>query len=146
MNRKSFYYHFKDKYDLVNWIFDNDASQVLEKKYYDSAWELMSKIAEILDNRRDFYKQVMQIRGQNSFTEYFFKFFSRISMENFRGTLDIGLFKEFQLTFIADAFSKAYKRWIVQYNDMSIEEFITELDVCVKYLADTYEEIDLQKI
>ena len=22
MNRKSFYYHFKDKEDLVNWIFD----------------------------------------------------------------------------------------------------------------------------
>ena len=22
MSRKSFYYHFKDKYDLVNWIFD----------------------------------------------------------------------------------------------------------------------------
>ena len=21
MNRKSFYYHFKDKYDLMNWIF-----------------------------------------------------------------------------------------------------------------------------
>ena len=21
MNRKSFYYHFRDKYDLVNWIF-----------------------------------------------------------------------------------------------------------------------------
>nr|WP_318682878.1 TetR family transcriptional regulator [uncultured Acetatifactor sp.] len=21
MNRKSFYYHFKDKYDLVNWIY-----------------------------------------------------------------------------------------------------------------------------
>ena len=24
MNRKSFYYHFRDKYDLVNWIFDNE--------------------------------------------------------------------------------------------------------------------------
>ena len=22
MNRKSFYYHFKDKFDLVNWIYD----------------------------------------------------------------------------------------------------------------------------
>ena len=22
MNRKSFYYHFRDKFDLVNWIFD----------------------------------------------------------------------------------------------------------------------------
>ena len=24
MNRKSFYYHFRDKYDLVNWIFDTE--------------------------------------------------------------------------------------------------------------------------
>ena len=24
MNRKSFYYHFMDKYDLVNWIFDTE--------------------------------------------------------------------------------------------------------------------------
>ena len=24
MNRKSFYYHFRDKYDLVNWIYDNE--------------------------------------------------------------------------------------------------------------------------
>jgi len=26
MNRKSFYYHFKDKYDLVNWIFHTEFS------------------------------------------------------------------------------------------------------------------------
>ena len=24
MNRKSFYYHFKDKYDLMNWIYDTE--------------------------------------------------------------------------------------------------------------------------
>lgn len=24
MNRKSFYYHFRDKYDLLNWIFDTE--------------------------------------------------------------------------------------------------------------------------
>lgn len=28
MNRKSFYYHFKDKYDLVNWIFDMEYLQL----------------------------------------------------------------------------------------------------------------------
>lgn len=28
MNRKSFYYHFKDKYDLVNWIFDVEFFQL----------------------------------------------------------------------------------------------------------------------
>ena len=31
MNRKSFYYHFKDKYDLVNWIFQTEFLKVLLK-------------------------------------------------------------------------------------------------------------------
>ena len=30
MNRKSFYYHFKDKYDLVNWIFDMEYLAVFQ--------------------------------------------------------------------------------------------------------------------
>ena len=28
MNRKSFYYHFRDKYDLVNWIFDTEFLEI----------------------------------------------------------------------------------------------------------------------
>ena len=30
MNRKSFYYHFRDKYDLVNWIFYVDFIERME--------------------------------------------------------------------------------------------------------------------
>ena len=32
MNRKSFYYHFKDKYDLVNWIFDTEITKIFQKR------------------------------------------------------------------------------------------------------------------
>lgn len=32
MNRKSFYYHFRDKYDLVNWIFDTEAITLLQAR------------------------------------------------------------------------------------------------------------------
>lgn len=32
MNRKSFYYHFKDKYDLVNWIFDTEFLELLKTR------------------------------------------------------------------------------------------------------------------
>lgn len=31
MNCKSFYYHFKDKYDLVNWIFDTELITFIKK-------------------------------------------------------------------------------------------------------------------
>ncbi|MCD8332009.1 MAG: TetR family transcriptional regulator, partial [Oscillospiraceae bacterium] len=45
INRKNFYYHFKDKYDLVNWIFDTDlltltASDV-DLNSEDGMWRLL---------------------------------------------------------------------------------------------------------
>ena len=36
MNRKSFYYHFKDKYDLMNWIYDTEFIGVAKNKNYQS--------------------------------------------------------------------------------------------------------------
>ena len=39
MNRKSFYYHFKDKYDLVNWIFYIDFIGLVNTREYRSGWD-----------------------------------------------------------------------------------------------------------
>ncbi|MBE6350716.1 MAG: TetR family transcriptional regulator, partial [Spirochaetaceae bacterium] len=36
LNRKSFYYHFKDKYDLLNWIFYVDFFSIHIEKEIDS--------------------------------------------------------------------------------------------------------------
>ena len=33
-DRQTFYYHFKDKYDLVAWIYQNDLNDSLEKHDY----------------------------------------------------------------------------------------------------------------
>lgn len=41
MNRKSFYYHFKDKYDLVNWIFDTEFVELNQN--YDLETHLLSQ-------------------------------------------------------------------------------------------------------
>ena len=44
MNRKSFYYHFKDKYDLVNWIFYSEFMPVIQCKEYETAWGLLDDL------------------------------------------------------------------------------------------------------
>ena len=44
MNRKTFYYHFKDKYDLVNWIFQTEFLEMMIGKKYTSGWQLLSDI------------------------------------------------------------------------------------------------------
>lgn len=51
MNRKSFYYHFKDKYDLVNWIFDTEFIELIKHENlsagYTERWEFIEKTAVI---------------------------------------------------------------------------------------------------
>ena len=40
MNRKSFYYHFKDKYDLLNWIVDTELlATTLKNTARANSWE-----------------------------------------------------------------------------------------------------------
>lgn len=71
LTRKSFYYHFKDKYDLVSWIFDHE---FLGKKDriigYDMVW-FFDDLFEYLYENRSFYKKLFATDGQNSFHDTF---------------------------------------------------------------------------
>ncbi len=65
INRKSFYYHFKDKYDLVNWIFDTDlvsltASDV-DLNSEDGMWRLLKNLGDYFYENRSFYRYAYQI-------------------------------------------------------------------------------------
>ena len=55
MNRKSFYYHFKDKYDLVNWIFDTEFLSIAHKTPDPGIWDFLNDICPFFYENRDFY-------------------------------------------------------------------------------------------
>ncbi|WP_173472538.1 TetR/AcrR family transcriptional regulator C-terminal domain-containing protein [Eubacterium ruminantium] len=79
MNRKSFYYHFCDKYDLLNWIFDIGFMENVNINYDDNTdedivdklWRVMSEMAEYFYTEKEFYRKALMIEGQNSFKEHF---------------------------------------------------------------------------
>ena len=71
LNRKSFYYHFQDKYDLLTWIFDSESQEYLSKKVYSCEWDTMVDLFTYLENNRKFYKKALKIEGQNSLQEHF---------------------------------------------------------------------------
>ena len=54
MNRKSFYYHFKDKYDLVNWIYYTEFVKSFEGDDFNSEWGIMENICEFFYENRTF--------------------------------------------------------------------------------------------
>lgn len=82
MNRKSFYYHFKDKYDLVNWIFDTEfisfASASLSSASFQERWGFIEKACRYFYENRGFYQKALQIKGQNSFSDHYTEYLEPI--------------------------------------------------------------------
>lgn len=67
---QTFYYHFKDKYDLIAWIFLNDFYQVQQQHQGDySADELLVMIMT-MDQRKRFYQKAFTDKSQNSIENY----------------------------------------------------------------------------
>ena len=72
VNRQTFYYHFDDVYDLLEWIFEQDADKVLPKTIVYERWrEDVLCFFEYLYNNRDF---ALNVYNSNS-RLYMLKFY-----------------------------------------------------------------------
>lgn len=141
MNRKSFYYHFKDKYDLLNWIFDTEFREFVIRSSSLETWELMLSLCYYLYENRQFYRKALAMDGQNSFRSHLYdilykKFYDELKVlfdeEDFGTSLD-----KIQVQFIADGVMCALVRWLLSHNDMNADEFIANLRSLVNRLIIT---------
>ena len=68
--RQTFYYHFRDKYDLVTWIYFQDASHIIDANKEES-WDIvLEKIFENMIERKTFYQNAFEENGQNALIDY----------------------------------------------------------------------------
>ena len=70
MNRQSFYYHFQDKYELMNWIFDMEFIGLIGQDEANQSIEEMTALLRILYDNRCFYRNALSVQGQNSLIEH----------------------------------------------------------------------------
>ena len=137
MNRKSFYYHFQDKYDLVNWIYYTECVAALRKKGYHASWDLLEDLCAYFYENSSFYRKTLSVDGQNSFSEYFRDIIVTIissDMEEIFGKDDA---LTFYVDFYADAFLCAIKRWLLDKDCMPAEEFARLLKNCLLRTSDS---------
>lgn len=140
MNRKSFYYHFKDKYDLVNWIFDNEFISIAKEKQYSEDMELISDVCNFLYENHSFYRKAFEIEGQNSFADHFHDLLSAFVSYELKNILIERSPSEFQISVFTDAFTLAIYKWIKVKDPMTPDEFLQELNSCLKYIANKHSE------
>ncbi len=141
-NRKSFYYHFKDKYDLVNWIFDNEFIEVARHKNYGEMLEPLLDVCEYFYENKSFYRKALSINGQNSFSDHFRELMFSVIYEQLEGILQVEVIPEFQANFYTDAVVMAFQRWIMEYNNMLPADFLSQMAICIEYLVSKYGKAD----
>lgn len=131
MNRKSFYYHFQDKYDLVNWIFDVEFVAIAKSNSYTDTWEAFSDLFHYFYENRNFYRKLLSISGQNSLKEHFRElmqpFLAKRLAEVLATENSSPKEREFYCNFLSDAFICAIERWLLDKDCIPAEEFLEML-------------------
>ena len=139
MNRKSFYYHFKDKYDLVNWIFDTEfialmKDENLDANYpnYKERWVFIEKICGYFYENHAFYRKALQIKGQNSFSDHFREYIRPLLADRISHLLGQEQPDEFIMEFFTDAVLCAMERWLLNKECMPPEQFLAKIKVIME--------------
>lgn len=143
LNRKSFYYHFQDKYDLVNWIFDTEFIAAASQRDYRHNGEVFRDLVDYFYANRSFYRKALQIKGQNSFQDHFrelmFPFLSAIiePLIADRASDDDPGMLEFQIHFCSDALIATLERWLLDKEPAPPKIFLRRLRSCLQMISDS---------
>ena len=124
MSRKSFYYHFRDKYELVGWIFETDFVAPNRDRKFSTSWEFFDALCTYFYANRAFYVNAFAMRGQNCFAEYFSEFLRPLASAYFALLFPDLETHEFFTDFFTDAFLVSILRWLRSPEPLPPEEYV----------------------
>lgn len=127
MNRKSFYYHFRDKYDLVNWIFYVDFIERMDWSSCRNEWDMLEALCSHFYRERLFYQNALQVEGQNSFREYFCGMLRPVLMLLTQNLVEEGRKKDFYIAFLCEGVLGELVYWLREGSKITPEEFVEDL-------------------
>lgn len=123
--RQTFYYHFRDKYDLVTWIYYQDATQIIDN-YKDEAWNIvLERIFETMAKRKNFYKNAFEENGQNALIDYLVEHDILIYEKKLKESLNTDILDnnlKFAIEYHSYACVHITKKWLSTDTKMSPKE------------------------
>lgn len=142
-NRKTFYYHFVDKNQLIEWIFRYDFARELKKRLpssqlvyewdYDAPYsdlpyyafvkrgirsldgsQIFDALATCFENRRDYYAKVLKMCESGNLVDYMYSLFLPAMKRDVRFVLSNRQLKDASVDFLAEFYLNAALSLIVR--------------------------------
>ncbi len=85
LNRQTFYYHFQDKYELLNHIFYNEVITIMNSELTFENWsDKLLEVLVVIKNSSKFYSNALNTEYGNEFRNYLFS----VSTDIFNSIID----------------------------------------------------------
>lgn len=136
VTRTTFYYHFKDKYDLMNWIYYTETVPFMSAYQRVEDWtDSLRDLCYYMRENKTFYLNALNTTGQNSFQEYLHDYIRDLSasvIESIRSTQ----FDEEKWGFIAEFIATSFVSLIVRWANTGMKE---DPDVYVAHIKEIFD-------
>lgn len=131
LTRQSFYYHFKDKYDLMNWIYYTETARFMTTYDTFEHWtDGLKDLCDYMCQNKVFYQNALKTTGQNSFPEYLNSYIRNLSIAAIESLLNTGYDHE-KWDLLVSFFATAFVAFIVRWSENGMREepavFITKI-------------------
>ena len=147
INRMTFYYHFKDIYDLVEWICNEIADKSLEGSINSKAWtQGLSKILNAVLEERVFFSAIYHSLEHTTMEKYIYKVFNVCILGTSKEFVGDRNISEEDLKFIADFYTYAFTGILMQWigtgfkktPDELVEKISTIMNGTIKRSVDLF--------
>lgn len=128
ISRMAFYYHFKDIYDLVEWVCVQDSKKALQdKKTYDTWQEGVSQIFDAVLENKEFITNVCRSIGRERVERYLYQFTYDIIREVIEGKCQGRGISEEQKNFITDFYKYGFVGIMLAWIDHGMKDDYEEI-------------------
>ncbi len=109
INRQTFYYHFRDIYDLLAWIYLNEKLPCREEKSYEA---ILADLFQYLQENHSLVKNTLSSAGKDLLVEFFLSQITPRIAELFSKKKWTNSEKKFQTHYVAFATVHTFLQWL----------------------------------
>lgn len=129
VNRKTFYYHFANIYDLVEWMFKEEAIEVVKEYNLITNYEDAIRFSmDYIQKNQHVCNSALDSLGRDELKRFFYNNFvatMRGIVDNFSKDMVIpNDYKDFLINFYTESFASLLIQWIRNKENIDEEKFI----------------------
>lgn len=146
LQRQTFYYHFKDKYELVNWIYESEAvAGIADCADYTNWTEGIRRVFTYLAANRIFYVDALNTPGHSTFDQYLFTVTKNLILRVLHEVACQRKIRPADMGFIADFYAFAFVGLAVRWIKAGMKDSPEELTSRIRDIVDGSMERALDK-